>query len=306
MTRRPRPPHPVRAVGDGPAFDRSRTADVPRHLDVPSPPVRAKDLDGWWGEPYDLPETYVEPARSALPAVFDLRGRAALVLDGDDRLGSELVCALAEAGAAVACVGSGAARTAALAARQGRHVVALDLDRGHPARALAVADAVLGGLDVLITSTEQGSGLEALRWSVAGARRLGARGGGKVVFVGSPPSGRAAARHEVIVATRRLALRYAATGVQVNAVLSGPLWNPTAVRTSADRARLARLAASVPMGRLGGPAELGGVVLLLASSASDYVTGQVLSIDGGQSVARWWTSRVDGERSRRRERERER
>jgi len=94
--------------------------------------------------------------------------------------------------------------------------------------------------------------------------------------------GYTASKGAVVALTRDLAVKWAPLGVAVNAVAPG--FFPTRMTQAlVDRAEPA-LAAANPMGRLGQPDELKGVVLFLASDAARYVTGQVLAVDGGMTA----------------------
>jgi NAD(P)-dependent dehydrogenase (short-subunit alcohol dehydrogenase family) len=77
--------------------------------------------------------------------------------------------------------------------------------------------------------------------------------------------------------TRHLAVYWAADGVRVNSLSPGPFPNPE----TAPAALIGRLETKVPMARMGKPSELKGAVVFLASTASSYMTGQTLVIDGG-------------------------
>ncbi|MGH7621756.1 MAG: SDR family oxidoreductase, partial [Gemmatimonadaceae bacterium] len=73
--------------------------------------------------------------------------------------------------------------------------------------------------------------------------------------------------------------------VQVNAIAPGYFATDNTRALRDDPARFAEISARIPAGRWGDPRDLAGAVVFLASSASDYVTGHVLVVDGG------WTSR---------------
>lgn len=120
-------------------------------------------------------------------------------------------------------------------------------------------------------------------------RRMIAQGGGKIVNISSV-RGRygagaqteySASKGAVDALTRSLGAQWAQFGVYVNAVA------PTVVETELTRALLedeqaaAALRESIPLGRWGAPADVVGPVLFLSSAASDFVTGQVLYVDGG-------------------------
>lgn len=112
------------------------------------------------------------------------------------------------------------------------------------------------------------------------------QGRGKVIAVASiwglaapagafPRPAYAASKGAVVNLTREMALHYADMGIQVNALCPGIFQTETRPRNPAAAI------AYTPMGRLGRPDEIKGAVLFLASSASDFVTGTTLVIDGG-------------------------
>ena len=92
-----------------------------------------------------------------------------------------------------------------------------------------------------------------------------------------------AAKHGVIGLTKSAALEYAARGIRINAVCPGLIWTPMAEQMVAggQGEALEATLKSVPMGRHGRPEEIADVVLWLCSSASSFVTGQSISVDGG-------------------------
>jgi len=120
-------------------------------------------------------------------------------------------------------------------------------------------------------------------------RRMVERGSGKIVFVASMLSfqggvtvpGYAASKGGVAQLTKALANEWAPHGVNVNAVAPGYIAtdNTQALRDDPDRSPA--ILARIPAGRWGTPADLGGAFVFLASSASDYVHGAVIPVDGG-------------------------
>jgi gluconate 5-dehydrogenase len=92
-----------------------------------------------------------------------------------------------------------------------------------------------------------------------------------------------ASKGAIIALTRELAVNYAAQGIRVNAIAPG--FFPTRLASAViDRAG-ERIRALTPLGRVGEEGDLKGAILFLSAPASDYVTGQVLAIDGGMTAA---------------------
>ena len=118
-------------------------------------------------------------------------------------------------------------------------------------------------------------------------------GGGKIVMNGSMMSifgasfvaPYAASKGGVVQLTKALATAWAKDGIQVNAILPG--WINTDLTRQA-RAQVEglheRVEARTPAGRWGEPADFAGITVFLASSASDFVTGTAIPVDGGYSV----------------------
>ena len=121
----------------------------------------------------------------------------------------------------------------------------------------------------------------------AGARLLAGRPGAAIVTVSSVATvaggtgigAYAAAKAALQVMTRILALEIAADGVRVNSVAPGVI--DTALIADAAPDELARVAAGIPLGRLGTAADIAGVVTFLLSPDAAYLTGQTLVVDGG-------------------------
>ncbi len=125
------------------------------------------------------------------------------------------------------------------------------------------------------------------------ARELGkemvARGAGKIIFTASlltfqggiTVPGYAASKGAVGQLTMALANEWAGQGVQVNAIAPGYIATDNTAALQADAARNTAILARIPAGRWGQPEDLGGAVVFLASAASNYVNGAILTVDGG-------------------------
>jgi 2-deoxy-D-gluconate 3-dehydrogenase len=124
---------------------------------------------------------------------------------------------------------------------------------------------------------------------LAGQDMLKRRAKGKILNIASVLSFQggilvpayAAAKGGVAQLTKALANEWAAKGINVNAIAPGYMAtdNTTALRKDPDRSR--QILERIPAGRWGEPDDLGGAAVFLCSSASDYIHGHVLSVDGG-------------------------
>lgn len=241
---------------------------------------------------------------------FALAGLKALVTGGPRGYTHGVVRALAEAGAdvAVVCHRLAEARAAADQAKAaGRQAFALEAnvtDARSVDKLVQEANHALGQVDILVNDAalelakpvadlkaeEWG---QALAWGLTGtflvSRALGAamagRGSGKIVSLISGladrgvPNGAAICAVDSGVAglTRALSMEWARSNVQVNAVATGWMESEAIARNPGGDV----LTRYIPMRRLGQAADLGGMVVYLASPLSGYLTGQVLHVDGG-------------------------
>jgi len=255
---------------------------------------------------------------SDVPTAWSLEGRVALVTGTSRGLGRALACALAAAGATVACtartVGAAGATAEEIATAGGR-ARAYGLDVTRPAQiaaAVAQAERELGAIDVLVNNA--GATLErpsvevtdaewddVLATNVGGAFRCAravapgmmARGHGKIVNIGSMYGRLGVPRYAAYCAskaaieglTRSLATEWARHGIQVNCVAPGYVDTDLPRAAMADERTRARFLSRVPARRIGRPDEIGPLVVYLAGPGSDFMTGQTLYIDGGQTIA---------------------
>jgi 2-deoxy-D-gluconate 3-dehydrogenase len=120
-------------------------------------------------------------------------------------------------------------------------------------------------------------------------RAMIARGHGKIIFIASLLSfqggitvpGYAAAKSGIAGLTRALANEWASKGVNVNAIVPGYVATDNTRPLQDDPQRSAAILERIPAGRWGVPDDFAGVAVFLASSASDYVHGALVPVDGG-------------------------
>ena len=120
-------------------------------------------------------------------------------------------------------------------------------------------------------------------------RRMVERGRGKIIFIASVLAfqggitvpGYAASKGAIAQLTKALANEWAARGVQVNAIAPGYMETDNTAALRNDPERSAAILARIPAARWGKPEDIQGAVIYLASAASDYVNGTILTIDGG-------------------------
>jgi|SRR5579863_1402904 len=249
--------------------------------------------------------------------LFDLSGRVAIVTGGNGGIGLGMAQGLAAAGAAVVVAArnpeKSAAAVAALAA-SGAPSVFIALDVADPASCRQVVQQTVdrfGRLDILVNNAGMSirkppQDYAIAEWqSVLDTNLTGAfaccqaayapmkqQGGGKIINIGSMMSifgGAYAAPYStskggLVQLTKSLATAWARDNIQVNAVLPG--WIDTELTRDA-RAQVAGLNERVlnrtPVGRWGVPEDLAGIAVFLAASASDFVTGAAIPVDGGYS-----------------------
>jgi gluconate 5-dehydrogenase len=251
-------------------------------------------------------------------APFDLAGRVALVTGAYRGLGFSIARGLAQAGATVILNGrkpdelAKAAKTLTDAGLKADVAVFDITDRGAIRAGVDAAIARHGGIDILVNN----AGIQRRaplvdfsqkEWDEVIATNLTApfvvsqavlpqmiaRKRGKIIHIASLMSELArptvvpytAAKGGVRQLTRGMAVELAPMGIQVNAIAPG-YFATEMNRALIDNAEFnAWVCKRTPAGRWGQPDELAGLAVFLASGASDYMTGQMLVIDGGMSVA---------------------
>jgi len=252
--------------------------------------------------------------------LFSLKGRVAIVTGASRGLGKEAAESLAEAGAKIVL----AARreqwlepTAREFTGRGFECLARVCDITAENQAAELAAAAMerfGRIDILVNNAGvswgapyEGMPVEAwrnvLETNVIGTHlmtravlsAMRQQNYGKIINVASvmgllgvpkdivEASGYTASKGAILAMTRELAVHYAPHGIRVNAIAPG--FFPTRMSGGVLEQSSERIKAITPLGRVGEPGDLKGAILFLSCAASDYITGQVIAIDGGLSAA---------------------
>ena len=253
-----------------------------------------------------------------MSGTFDLNGRVAIVTGGNGGIGLGMAKGLASAGATVVIAGRNEAKAqAALAELRApgatAEFVALDvLNENSCRQAVKQVAERTGRLDILVnnagtTVRKQPQDLTAQDWhqvmdtnltgaficSQAAYPHMLRAGGGKIINVGSMMSifassyaaPYAASKGGIVQMGRALAAAWAKDNIQVNAVLPG--WIDTDLTRQAREqvpGLNERVLARTPAQRWGRPDDFAGIAVFLASSASDFMTGAAIPVDGGYSI----------------------
>lgn len=251
--------------------------------------------------------------------MFRLDGRVALITGGAGGLGEVFARTLAAAGADVVLVGrrEEPLQTLAAALKQetGRRAMTLPADITDPTQVRRMADEAtgeMGKVDILINnagvnlrkpavefSPEEWLGmvqinLNAPFWCAqALAPQMLERGWGRVINISSmlglvglgERAPYTTTKGGLIQMTRTLALEWATRGVTVNALAPGPFATAMNLPLTNNPEAYQAFISQIPLGRWGELPEIAGPILFLASNASSFMTGAVLTVDGG------WTAR---------------
>jgi len=254
----------------------------------------------------------------SIAGLFDLTGKNAVVTGASRGLGEAAATALAEAGANVALIGRETETLRTVATRLetlGVGTAALRCDMGRSEEVVRAAAETLdrfGSIDILVNNAgiirrSPASEYPLEDWQAVldvdltgaflMAREIGRtmieRGSGKIINIASLLSfsgglnviAYTAAKSGLAGITKSLANEWARHGVNVNAIAPGYFVTEAtaALRSDPDRSR--SLLTRIPAGRWGVPDDLKGTIVYLASSASDYVNGHILAVDGGWMAA---------------------
>ncbi|GAB2673380.1 2-dehydro-3-deoxy-D-gluconate 5-dehydrogenase KduD [Paenibacillus thermoaerophilus] len=244
---------------------------------------------------------------------FDLTGKVALVTGAGVGLGQGLAVGLARAGADIVGVSSSGrtAETQAIVEGLGRKFYGIKANLANEAELPGVISSTIelaGRLDILVNNSGIIRRTPAIDHSAQdwhdvldlnlnavfflcqlAAREMVKQGYGKIINIASMLSfqgginvpGYTASKHAVAGLTKAFANEWASKGINVNAIAPGYMAtdNTEALRKDPERSR--SILERIPQGRWGTPEDLAGPVVFLASSASDYMNGHILCVDGG-------------------------
>jgi 2-dehydro-3-deoxy-D-gluconate 5-dehydrogenase len=245
--------------------------------------------------------------------LFRLDNKVALITGSASGLGAAIATALSQAGAIVACHGNRrpADDTAAAISAAGHKAHAFQADLSDTSGAEHLFHQVVATLDrVDILVNNAGTIHRAAAEEVAledwdrvlqvnltspfqlcqlAARDMMPRGHGKIINIASLLSFQggirvpayAASKGGVAQLTKALANEWAPKGIQVNAIAPGYFSTTNTEALQADETRNRQILERIPAARWGQPQDLAGTALFLSSAASDYVTGTILTVDGG-------------------------
>jgi 2-deoxy-D-gluconate 3-dehydrogenase len=245
---------------------------------------------------------------------FSLQGKVAVVIGASRGLGQGMAGAMAEAGADLVPVArtlSSLEKMADEVTKMGRKCLPLKVDVSNMSEIQSLMDRVaetFGKIDILVNSQgtqvrkpamemteEDWDGLMAVNLKSvyfscqAAARHMIKQGKGKIINVASLTSvlGLAnitiygASKGGVASLTKGLAIEWARHHINVNAVLPGYFITELTADLFKNEERAKWVLDRIPLGRTGNPEDLATAALFLASEASDYITGQIIPVDGG-------------------------
>ena len=245
---------------------------------------------------------------------FKLHDRVALVTGASAGLGAAIALALAEAGAQVACHGNTRSpeSTCDRIRSAGGVAHAISGDLANPETPKNLIDQTLehfGRIDILINNAGTIRRAPAVDYSdedwatvievnlssvfrlskLAGRQMIEQQSGGKIVNIASLLSFQggitvpayAASKGGVAQLTKALANEWAKHRINVNAIAPGYMRTDNTAALQADETRNRQILERIPAARWGEPEDLAGAAVFLSSSASDYINGHVLVVDGG-------------------------
>ncbi len=245
---------------------------------------------------------------------FSLKGKTALVTGASRGLGQGIALALAKAGAYVVCSSSKEGGTKATISKiesiggKAMGVAANLSDRTAVKNMYQTVSEKMGTIDILVNNggtiarfpavdfplEEWDRVLEvnlsaAFYLSQLAGKDMIKNGGGKIINIASMLSysggitvpAYTASKHGMAGITKALANEWAQHKIQVNAIAPGYFRTDNTQRLQDDPARNEAITKRIPAGRWGNPEDLGGTAVFLASTASNYINGTLINVDGG-------------------------
>jgi len=245
----------------------------------------------------------------------DLRKKNVLVTGGAAGIGYAIAAAFVAEGATVLIVGRGKEKLAHARKTLGGSVLTFDADLNAIERIPSVVTEIqkaAGPIDVLVNNAGINVKKKALDLSDAEfqdvvrtnqtavfaitrevGRSMVARGTGSIIMISSMASrygipnvvGYTASKSAVEGMTRAFAVEWSPAGVRVNCIAPGFIVTAMSSRAfESDPGRKEKVLARTPLGRLGEPADVANAALFLASVQSKFITGTILTVDGGNSI----------------------
>lgn len=251
--------------------------------------------------------------------LFDLSGKVAIVTGGSAGLGAQMATALAEAGASVVIAARKVNRCQQMVEElkgHGARAMAVACDVSKEEECQNLIDTTIkefGRLDILVNNAGISWVADSLafpmdKWqrvmnlnvngtfqlSAMAARVMKEQGNGKIVNTASigglggdlPENANSvpytSSKGAIITMTKDLAAKWAPYGIYVNAICPG--WFPTSMNDEHLEGLKDKLIPRIPLKRYGNTDDLKGAIVFLSSAASNYVTGQYIVVDGGQTA----------------------
>jgi len=247
-------------------------------------------------------------------SLFSLEGKVALITGASRGIGQKLATSIAGAGAFVICCSStkgGTDQTIEMISKEGGKAVGMSADLNNRMEVEKMCKTAIenyGGIDILINNGGTIARHPAIEYpleawdrvlevnltsafflSQLAAQSMIAKGGGKIINIASMLSysggitvpAYTASKHGIAGITKALANEWAKDNIQVNAIAPGYIRTDNTQKLQDDPVRNKAIINRIPAGRWGEPADLAGTAIFLASRASDYVNGTLITVDGG-------------------------